>query len=163
MYVPIPNDVAGPSAWRDCTERAKIRWCPWHSATPTSATSGNSTDSRAGGDEQLALVREAVAGGCCLVAEDGRILGFATTAPRHLFGRDFVELLIVDEGHRRRGVGRTLLRAVVDRAGTPRVFSSTNESNTAMRSLFAADGWTLSGRLDGLDDGDPEIVYFIDR
>ncbi len=118
---------------------------------------------RAGGDEQLALVREAVAGGCCLVAEDGRILGFATTAPRHLFGRDFVELLIVDEGHRRRGVGRTLLRAVVDRAGTPRVFSSTNESNTAMRSLFAADGWTLSGRLDGLDDGDPEIVYFIDR
>lgn len=32
-----------------------------------------------------------------------------------------------------------------------------------MRSLFTADGWTLSGYLDGLDQNDPEVVYFIDQ
>jgi hypothetical protein len=43
------------------------------------------------------------------------------------------------------------------------VFSSTNESNAVMRSLFTAEGWTHSGRLDGLDQNDPEVVYFIDQ
>jgi ribosomal protein S18 acetylase RimI-like enzyme len=72
-------------------------------------------------------------------------------------------LIVVHDASRRRGVGRALLRASVDRAGTARVFSSTNASNVAMQSLFAAEGWTLSGRLDGLDEGDPEIFYFFDR
>lgn len=117
-----------------------------------------------GGDvERIAFIHEAVARRRCLVAEVDRIIGYAVVAPRHFFARDFVELLVVHEDHRRRGVGRTLLRAVVGRADTPRVFSSTNESNTAMQSLFAAEGWALSGQLLGLDEGDPEVVYFIDR
>jgi GNAT superfamily N-acetyltransferase len=70
---------------------------------------------------------------------------------------------MVHDGYRRRGVGRVLLRAAVDRAGTARVFSSTNLSNAAMRSLFTAEGWTLSGNLDGLDPGDPEAVYLTDQ
>jgi hypothetical protein len=43
------------------------------------------------------------------------------------------------------------------------VFSSTNVSNTLMQSVFEAGGWTLSGQLDGLDEQDPELVYFIDQ
>lgn len=118
---------------------------------------------RAGDADRIALLREAVANGRCLVAEDDRIIGYAVTAPAHFFARDFVELIVVHDAVRRRGVGRALLRAAVDRAGTSRVFSSTNASNEAMKSLFAAEGWTLSGQLDGLDEGDPEIVYFIDQ
>jgi GNAT superfamily N-acetyltransferase len=118
---------------------------------------------RAGDVERIAFIHEAVARRCCLIAEGDGIIGYAVFVPRHFFARDFLELLFVHEDYRRRGVGRTLLRAVVDRADTPRVFSSTNESNTAMQSLFAAEGWALSGRLDGLDEGDPEVVYFIDR
>lgn len=118
---------------------------------------------RAGDVERIAAIREAATSGRCLVAEADQVIGYAVVSPRHFFARDFLELLVVDEDHRRRGAGRALLRAAVARAGTPRVFSSTNESNTAMRSLFAAEGWTLSGRLDGLDDGDPELVYFVDR
>lgn len=113
--------------------------------------------------ERITQIREAVARGHCLIAEGGQIVGLVVTAPKHFFGRDFVELIVVDDHHRRRGVGRALLRAAVDRAATTRVFSSTNESNGAMQSLFTTDGWTLSGRLNGLDLGDPEIVFFIDR
>jgi len=32
-----------------------------------------------------------------------------------------------------------------------------------MRALLDREGWSLSGELRGLDEGDPEIVYFIDR
>ncbi len=117
-----------------------------------------------GGDLNRSLfIHEAVANRRCLVAGGGDLVGYVVTAPKRFFDRDFVELLMVHEDYRRRGVGRVLLRAAVDRAGTSRVFSSTNESNNAMRSLFTAEGWTFSGRLDGLDHGDPEVVYFVDQ
>jgi hypothetical protein len=53
-----------------------------------------------------------------------------------------------------------LLEAAVSGASTATIFSSTNESNVAMRALFEHDGWTLSGVLSGIDDGDPEIVFW---
>ena len=109
------------------------------------------------------LIHEAVANGRCLVAEGRGVAGYVVTASRHFFGCDFIELLVVRDDDRRRGIGRALLRGAVDRAGTSRVFSSTNESNAPMQSLFTAEGWTLSGRLDGLDEGDPEVIYFIDQ
>jgi hypothetical protein len=31
-----------------------------------------------------------------------------------------------------------------------------------MRALLAVEGWQFSGRLDGLDEDDPELVYFCD-
>lgn len=82
------------------------------------------------------------------------------TDVRAFFGRDFVKLLIVAPTHRRTGIGRALLEASVSRAGSETIFSSTNESNNAMRALFEHDGWTLSGVLDGIDEGDPEMVFF---
>lgn len=122
-------------------------------------------DASAGGDvERSDSIRRAVERGRCLVAEhSGHVIGYVVSEPEHLFGRDFIELLIVRDSHRRQGVGRALLRAALEIAGTPRVFSSTNDSNVAMRSLFTTDGWALSGVLDGLDPGDPEVVFFIDR
>jgi GNAT superfamily N-acetyltransferase len=117
-----------------------------------------------GGDvERNTFIHKAVASRRCLVAQGRDVVGYVVTAPRQFFACDFVELLMVHDDFRRRGVGRALLRAAVGHAGTSRVFSSTNESNAAMRSLFTAEGWTLSGRLDGLDCGDPEIVYFVDQ
>lgn len=116
-----------------------------------------------GDTERSGRIGEAVASRQCLVAEDTEVVGYVVTAPGRFFGRDFVELLVVHSDHRRRGIGRALLRAAVDRTATTRVFSSTNESNDAMHALFASEGWTASGRITGLDEGDPEVVYFIDR
>jgi hypothetical protein len=52
-------------------------------------------------------------------------------------------------------------RTLVD-AGTSRVFTSTNQSNEAMQALLMSGGWVLSGILVGLDEGDPERVFFHD-
>jgi len=106
-----------------------------------------------------ALVRTAAT----LVAVSGNeITGFVARRERHFFGRDFVELLFVEPKHRRKGVGRSLLRRTLADAGTSRVFISTNQSNEAMQALLTSDGWLLSGILVGLDEGDPEHVYFRD-
>lgn len=114
--------------------------------------------------ERIGFIHEAVTGRRCVVAVDGgRLVGYVVTNARPFFAHDFVELLMVEDQFRRRGVGRVLLRAAVDSAGTHRVVSSTNGSNRAMRRLFLAGGWASSGRLTGLDAGDPEVVYFIDR
>jgi hypothetical protein len=42
------------------------------------------------------------------------------------------------------------------------MFTSTNESNTPMRELLRSEGWSPSGVLAGLDEGDPEHVFFHD-
>ncbi len=86
--------------------------------------------------------------------------GFAVVRPAHFFGRDFVDLLIVDPARRRSGIGRALLRTALATAGTEQVFTSTNTSNLAMRSLLHAERWSFSGKLDGLDEGDPELVFY---
>jgi len=32
-----------------------------------------------------------------------------------------------------------------------------------MRSLLRAEGWSFSGELGGLDEGDPELVFYYKR
>jgi hypothetical protein len=54
------------------------------------------------------------------------------------------------------------MRAALQNASTPSVFVSTNESNTPMRELLRSESWTSSGVLTGLDEGDPEHVFFHD-
>jgi GNAT superfamily N-acetyltransferase len=99
-------------------------------------------------------------GECLVCLDDGSVAGFAVVKPAHFFGRDFVELLMVDPARRRCGIGRDLLRAALAAAGTEQVFTSTNTSNQPMRSLLRAEGWSFSGELDGLDEGDPELVFY---
>ena len=99
-------------------------------------------------------------GECLVYLDRGSVAGFAVVRPAHFFGRDFVELLMVDPARRRGGIGRNLLRAALAAAGTEQVFTSTNTSNQPMRSLLRAEGWSFSGELDGLDEGDPELVFY---
>ena len=99
-------------------------------------------------------------GECLVYLDRGSVAGFAVVRPAHFFGRDFVELLMVDPARRRGGIGRNLLRAALATAGTEQVFTSTNTSNLPMRSLLRAEGWSFSGELDGLDEGDPELVFY---
>lgn len=75
------------------------------------------------------------------------------------FGHAFVALLYVAPAWRRRGLGASLLDYLCRVARTPKIFSSTNLSNAPMHALFARQGWAVSGLLNHLDDGDPEVVY----
>jgi ribosomal protein S18 acetylase RimI-like enzyme len=121
------------------------------------------TDGRASREDQVRadFLRHSLDLGECLVCLDqGVVAGFAIVKPAHFFGRDFIELLVVDPARRRSGIGRNLLRAALAAAGTEQVFTSTNASNGPMRSLLQAEGWSFSGELHGLDEGDPELVFY---
>jgi GNAT superfamily N-acetyltransferase len=108
------------------------------------------------------FVAAAVPAGECLVHVDsvGDIDGFVVTNRWSFFDRDFVRLVSVDSSRRRSGIAGALLKAVVAGATSETVFISTNVSNSAMRELRRKDGWIFSGTLSGLDEGDPEVVFW---
>jgi len=119
---------------------------------------------QAGDASRRLAIREWVSAGLTLVAEtEAGLVGYVVTLPGHLFDRDFIAMLIVRAGHRRRRVGSALLASAVRTATSQRVFTSTNSSNAPMKALLASMGWTYCGTLDGFDPGDPELFYYIDR
>jgi ribosomal protein S18 acetylase RimI-like enzyme len=114
-----------------------------------------------GDDARRRRVREAIDAGECIVCErDGHVVGFAVLKPGHFYGRDFIDLVFVASETRRQGVGRSLMRASVAAATTPRVFTSTNQSNAPMQALLSSEGWSPSGELVGLDENDAELVFY---
>ena len=106
-------------------------------------------------------LREWITRGECLVARDdnGNVIGFAV-ANCSFFAQSFIVLLVVHHDHRRRGVASALIRAVEARSPTPKLFTSTNQSNRAMQAVCESLGFVRSGVVENLDEGDPEIIYF---
>jgi ribosomal protein S18 acetylase RimI-like enzyme len=96
--------------------------------------------------------------GAFVALADGRPIGVGEFHTQ-FFGHLFIELLLVDERHRRRGVARALIEACATAAPTDRLFTSTNTSNLAAQALFLGAGFQPSGSIENLDEGDPEIVY----
>jgi GNAT superfamily N-acetyltransferase len=90
----------------------------------------------------------------------GQASGYAVVRSRSFFGHDFVELLAVAPNERRHGVGRLLLQRAVGLSSPGRIFTSTNQSNIAMVGLLEKENWQFSGQLDGIDEGDPELVFY---
>ncbi|MDO8070952.1 GNAT family N-acetyltransferase [Janthinobacterium sp. SUN176] len=104
-------------------------------------------------------VRDAVGKGQCLVAlHAGQVAGYVLTHD-DFFGYGFVSLVMVAAGQQRRGVGLRLLAAAESACHTAKLFTSTNQSNSAAQRLFASAGFVRSGQIDHLDEGDPELVY----
>ena len=85
-------------------------------------------------------------------------VGFAIVT-RHFYGFPFVDLLHVNQAHRREGVGQALMDHCEAAHDADRIFTSTNESNAPMRRLLAKADWSVSGLIENLDPGDPELVF----
>ncbi|MEO0635729.1 MAG: GNAT family N-acetyltransferase [Pseudomonadota bacterium] len=96
-------------------------------------------------------------GGLTLAVDRNRIVGFCCLDDNYFFERAFISLLIVDAKFRRRGIGRTLLEAAA--LHKPEIWTSTNRSNSEMRSLLDSSGWKFCVEIDGLDDDDPEMIF----
>jgi len=72
----------------------------------------------------------------------------------------FVSLVVVREDFRRKGIAREFFKAVEAVSPTPRLFSSTEETNAASIRMHTALGFAPSGHLDNLPQGSRELFFY---
>lgn len=72
----------------------------------------------------------------------------------------FVSLVAVAKDHRQRGVARALFRAVEEMSPSPRMFSSTEETNGTSIRMHTALGFAPSGHIDNLPQGYRELLFY---
>lgn len=94
-----------------------------------------------------------------LAEDDASVLGFIAYRT-DWFQCTFVTLVSVDAEHRKRGIARALYRAVEDMSPSPRVFSSTEETNPIAIRMHTALGYTPSGHIDNLPQGYRELLFY---
>jgi GNAT superfamily N-acetyltransferase len=95
-----------------------------------------------------------------VVAEaDGRIVGFLAYRT-DWFQCTFVTLVVVHEDYRRKGIAREFFKSVEVISPTPRLFSSTEETNAASIRMHTALGFTPSGHVDNLPQGTRELLFY---
>ncbi|HEX4268926.1 MAG TPA: GNAT family N-acetyltransferase [Steroidobacteraceae bacterium] len=111
-----------------------------------------------GNSRATELVRGIESGKCWIAEVDAKPIGYAFLKGE-FFGFDFIELIYVDRNFRRRGAGRALIEQLERECKTSKLFTSTNESNTAMKGLLERCGYSPSGIIHNLDNGDPEVVF----
>ena len=117
-------------------------------------------DPRVGTDlQRREILDSAIAARMCWIGERGNKPAGYGILSKKFFSREFVDLLYVAEDERRKGVGTTILHAIEDTVLSDRLFTSTNESNGAMRALLERCDYKPSGKIDNLDPGDPELIY----
>jgi ribosomal protein S18 acetylase RimI-like enzyme len=114
------------------------------------------------GDEtRRNFIRDSIRKGECYRASiNDELAGFAIFNTGAFFDQGFIWLLITRPEHRRKGVATSLINHIESNCDGPKLFTSTNESNKEMQNLLAKLGFTKTGYLENLDEGDPEIFYF---
>ncbi|TDL32874.1 GNAT family N-acetyltransferase [Jeotgalibacillus sp. S-D1] len=98
-------------------------------------------------------------GNCIIAKNDKDIVGFLIYET-NFFDCAFISLVIISPSNRRKGFASLLLDYMMSKSPTTKVFSSTNRSNISMQRVFDSNGFIQSGRVENLDEGDPEIIYF---
>lgn len=93
-----------------------------------------------------------------MARNDDALVGFALF-DRFLHGHGFLRVIADHPGHRRQGVGTALVSALEAECPTDRLFTATEESNEAMQRLCEALGFVRSGRIEGLEEGEIELIY----
>jgi GNAT superfamily N-acetyltransferase len=71
-----------------------------------------------------------------------------------------VSLVAIREDFRRRGIAREFFKTVEAMSPTPRLFSSTEETNAVSIRMHAALGFVPSGHIDNLPQGPRELIFY---
>ena len=71
-----------------------------------------------------------------------------------------VSLVCVQKDFRRRGVARSLFARVEEMSPSPRLFSSTEETNGVSIQMHTALGFIPSGHIDNLPQGYRELLFY---
>lgn len=110
--------------------------------------------------ERQQFIANSVSSGTCYVAtNEAEVIGYGVL--NYIFyGQGWIDMLYVAEGRRRQGAGKALIEHMQQQCRTTKLFTSTNLSNLPMQNLLTKLGFLISGRIDNLDEGDPEIIYF---
>jgi GNAT superfamily N-acetyltransferase len=72
----------------------------------------------------------------------------------------YVALVCVHRDHRRRGIAQALFQRVEQMSFSPRIFSSTEETNAVSIRMHTALGFTPSGYIDNLPQGYRELIFY---
>ncbi|TXC92903.1 GNAT family N-acetyltransferase [Metabacillus litoralis] len=113
-----------------------------------------------GDDRRRDYIKDAIeAETCIVVKEEEQIVGFLLY-DTSFFGCSFISLIIVLPNKRLKGYASSMIEYMVSHSPTKKVFSSTNQSNVKMQKVFIKNGFIQSGKIENLDEGDPEIIYY---
>jgi ribosomal protein S18 acetylase RimI-like enzyme len=108
---------------------------------------------------RLELSRMVQQESCLFALAGGRPLGFAVLEYT-FFRNGFIPLICVAKEHQGKGIGLALLVELEHQCLTSKLFTSANASNGRAQDLFSRAGFTRSGIVENLDEGDPEFIYF---
>lgn len=97
---------------------------------------------------------------CQVLISNSRITGFMISSPRSFREMDFLNLLVVDPGYRRKGNASSLIEQFRTDSTTAECWTSTNASNQGMLKLLENLSWTNSEYNEELDPGDPDLFFF---
>lgn len=96
---------------------------------------------------------------CFIILAGDEAVGFVIFDYR-FFDQGWIELIIIDEAYRGKGIGGKTFDLICEQCKTEKVFTSTNSSNTRMQKALAKSDFSFAGKLIGLDEGDPELFYY---
>lgn len=96
---------------------------------------------------------------CFIILADKQEVGFVIFDYR-FFDQGWIELIIIDEEYRGKGIGGKVFDLIGEQCKTNKVFTSTNCSNTRMQRALTKADFVFAGELNGLDDGDPELFFY---
>jgi ribosomal protein S18 acetylase RimI-like enzyme len=104
-------------------------------------------------------IEKAICAGECLVVEQDGVAAAYGCMGYRFFERGFVWVIYVPAHLRRRGLASQLFDRFEEQCNSARIFISTNLSNLPMQALLRSRKYILSGIVQDLDDGDPELFY----
>jgi RimJ/RimL family protein N-acetyltransferase len=96
---------------------------------------------------------------CFIIMAENRAVGFILFDYR-FFDQGWIELIIIEEKYRGKGIGEQAINLVCKQSKTNKVFTSTNSSNTPMQKTLNKVGFSFAGEIIGLDEGDLELFYY---
>ena len=96
---------------------------------------------------------------CSIILKNDIAIGFVIFDYR-FFDQGWIELIIIQEENRGKGIAGQTFNLICKQCKTGKVFTSTNSSNTPMQKALTKAGFSFAGKINGLDDGDPELFYY---
>ena len=110
--------------------------------------------------ERASFIERAVSSGTAwVVIVKSEVVAYAVLDHSY-FERPTIAMLIVNSQQRRSGIGNSLVEHLEQICDGLEIWTSTNLSNIPMQRLLAKRGYHLTGFIDNLDPGDPELFYF---